>query len=62
MNIEIGRFRFRIALDKRSGEACTERIMDADRTDRDLALLAQAEREYRDTAWRQSSILGGDRW
>jgi hypothetical protein len=35
--------------------------MDGERTDRDLALLAQAEQEYRDAARRQRSILSGSR-
>ena len=35
--------------------------MDGERTDRDLALLAQAEQEYREAARRQRSILSGSR-
>ena len=61
MNIGFGTYRLRIGPGQRSGAPCTDRLMDADRTDRDLALLAQAEREYRDTVWRQSSILAGER-
>ncbi|HQY29771.1 MAG TPA: hypothetical protein PK691_00695 [Thermomicrobiales bacterium] len=45
----------------RSVAACPDHIMDGERTDRDLALLAQAEREYRTTTWQRRSILGGDR-
>ena len=59
MNIGIGRFRLRIALNERSSTARAERNMDSERTDQDLALLAQAEREFHETLWRPQSILNG---
>lgn len=57
MEIRIGRYRVQIG---RAGqkEAPPDRMIDGERTDRDLALLAQAEREYRDTLWRAQSLLG----
>jgi hypothetical protein len=45
----------------RDAAVCPDRVMDGERTDRDLALLAQAEREYRETIWRQGSLLSGTR-
>jgi hypothetical protein len=35
--------------------------MDGERTDRDLAILAQAEREFNETLWKSQSILNGIR-
>ena len=61
MEIELGRYRLRVALKSRIAPVCPDRVMDGDRTDRDLALLAQAEREYRETAWKSQSILNGTR-
>ena len=45
----------------RSGIACPKVLMDGERTDRDLALLAQAEREFHIEEWQRRSILGGSR-
>ena len=59
MKIGFGRYRLRIALKDRSTGASADRLRDADRTDHDLALLAQAEREYHETLWKPQSILNG---
>ena len=61
MELEVGRYRFRIALKPRSKIACPDRLMDGERTDRDLAILAQAEREFNETLWKSQSILNGVR-
>jgi hypothetical protein len=58
MEFRIGRYRFQVALTDRATDACACQVMDGERTDRDLALLLQAEREYRDSLWREQSILG----
>lgn len=57
MEFRIGRYRLRIAIADRSGDSAGT-VIDGERSDRDLALLAQAEREYRDTLWREQSLLG----
>ena len=61
MKLALGRFQLRIALAPRSTNPCPDRVMDGDRTDRDLALLAQAEREFNDTLWKSQSLLNGAR-
>lgn len=57
MKLGIGRYRLRIGLQRRCEPADIDRVIDGDRTDRDLAQLAQAEREYHDTLWKTQSIL-----
>jgi hypothetical protein len=59
MKIGFGRYRLRIALKDRTGSTGADRLRDGDRTDHDLALLAQAEREYHETLWKPQSILNG---
>jgi hypothetical protein len=59
--MKLERLRNWIGIPVREAAACPDRIMDGGRTDRDLALLAQAEREFRDASWRQESILSGIR-
>lgn len=59
MNIGFGRYRLSIALKDRSSIARADQASDGNRTDRDLALLAQAEREYHETLWKPQSILNG---
>jgi hypothetical protein len=61
MELGFGRYRVRIKLGPRTSKICTDRVMDGDRTDRDLAILAQAEREYNETLWKSQSILNGSR-
>ena len=61
MKIGFGRYRLRIALRERSGNSCVNRVMDGERTDRDQALIAQAENDFRDSKGRQFSILSGVR-
>lgn len=59
MKIGFGRYRLQIALKDRSSSAGADRVMNEDRTAQDLALLAQAEREYHETLWKPQSILNG---
>lgn len=59
MNIGFGRYRIHIALKQRPSGARADRLQDADRTAQDLAVLAQAEREFHETLWKPQSILGG---
>lgn len=61
MEFRFGRYRLQLAIERRSSGVCPDHIMDGERTDRDLALLEQAEREYRDTLWREQSLLGGSK-
>jgi hypothetical protein len=61
MKLALGRYRLKIALKPRSTNACPDRVMDGERTDRDLALLAQAEREFNETLWKSQSLLSGAR-
>ncbi|MDQ2683376.1 MAG: hypothetical protein M3Y37_07600 [Chloroflexota bacterium] len=58
MELRFGRYRLKLELAPRASAPCPEHVMDRDLTNRDLALLAQAEREYRDTLWAEQSILG----
>ena len=58
MEFRIGRYRVQLALRDRATDACSCQVMDGERTDRDLALLLQAEREFQDSLWREQSILG----
>lgn len=58
MELRFGRYRVTLALEPRTTAPCPDHIMDGDLTNRDLALLEQAEREYRDTLWAEQSILG----
>lgn len=58
MEFRIGRYRVQVALKDRATGACACQVMDGDRTDRDLALLIQAEREFEDSLWRDRSIIG----
>jgi hypothetical protein len=61
MKLGLGRYRLQITLAPRSTNPCPDRLMDGERTDRDLALLAQAEREFNDTLWKSQTLLGGAR-
>jgi len=61
MELGVGWYRFRIELKPRLTNACPDRLMDGERTDRDLAILAQAEREFNETLWKSQSILNGIR-
>ncbi len=58
MELRFGRYRLKLGLEPRSSAPCPDHVMDGELTNRDLALLAQAEREYRDTLWAEQSILG----
>jgi hypothetical protein len=60
MEVQIGRYRLAIAIRRRDDGVCPCHIMDGERTDRDLAVLAQAELAYRDDAWTRRTILGSD--
>ena len=59
MKIGFGHYQIRIGLENRSDSASNHRGAEEDRTAEDLAILAQAEREYHDTLWKSQSILGG---
>jgi hypothetical protein len=59
MATNLTRLRSIFGLGKRSAAACPDVLMDGERTDRELALLAKAEREFRVEEWQRRSILGG---
>lgn len=52
------RMRQLLRLPGRSSAICPSLVMDGERTDRDVALLAKAEREFRTEEWQRRSILG----
>jgi hypothetical protein len=61
MKIGLGRYRLRITLKDRAGQDQTDRTGGEEPIDRDISLLAQAEREYHDTIWKPGSLLDGTR-
>ena len=61
MTTNLTRLRNLLKRTTRSGITCPQLLMDGERTDRDLALLAKAEREFHIEEWQRRSILGGSR-
>jgi hypothetical protein len=59
MVTNLTRLRQMFRIGPRSVSACPDVLMDAERTDREIALLAKAEREFQIEEWRRRSILGG---
>jgi hypothetical protein len=61
MKIGLGRYRLRIMLKDRSEAIRADHESERELTDRELARLRHAEREYHETLWRPQSILAGPR-
>lgn len=60
MKISIGRYRLRIGLAERRQPESNHSGGDAQ--DHELAMLRDAEREYRERAWAERSLLSGNRY
>ena len=61
MATNLTRLRQMFRIGPRSAAVCPDVLMDAGRTDREIALLAKAEREFQVEEWQRRSILGGGR-
>ena len=57
----LNRLRQFLRIPGRTSAVCPSVLMDGERTDRDIAVLAKAEREFRQADWQRRSILGGSR-